>query len=291
MGKWYEPSRSMNDQEPREIPDVASNRHSLNVECFNPADNGMGQIGTDGINVRLLHGIDEEAFRLVASRAQRAAIGGGSEDDLKDWAEILDGGIQTVLESFVIVFEVTGVSRANTHQLVRTRKAAFHQQSMRACYYGEKPEVRMPESVWLNDRARTSFAKAIEACAEAYNIACDEDISFQDARFVLPEGTTNYIMCEYPLLTFLQTYNYRACSMFQWEIVHVFREMGRVLSEAHPWLEPYIKITCQKTGMCEYQGTEEVEEQCAFEWAREDNRRYKPKHHKIGSKYRGPKTD
>lgn len=32
----------------------------------------------------------------------------------------------------------------------------------------------------------------------------------------------------------------------------------------------------------EYQGWERVEEQCAFEWAREDNRRYTPKHHKIG---------
>jgi hypothetical protein len=65
--------------------------------------------------------------------------------------------------------------------------------------------------------------------------------------------------------------------MFQHEIVYCFREMGRLLVEAHPWLEPYIKITCEKTKMCEFQGWEKVEGQCDFPYAIEENRRFKPK--------------
>lgn len=277
----YKISREEADVIYKWMEDTGSNRHSYNKECYNPADNGMIQVGCDGIQVKLLQGIDEWSFQKVASRAQRSAIGGGPDDDFKDWLEILDGGIQTVLEASVVVFEVSGVSRACTHQLVRTRKAAFHQQSMRACYYGEAPEIRMPESIYGNRRARRAFEEAAAAAAFAYNVACNEDIAYQDARFILPEGTTNYIMCEYPVREFLNTYAYRACSMFQWEIVYVFREMGRLLAEAYPWLEPYIKITCEKSKVCEYQGWERVEGNCNFEWAKEDNRRYKPKHHRI----------
>lgn len=200
----------------------------------------------------------------------------------KDWEEMLKGGLQTALESQVIVFAVTGVSRTCTHQLVRSRKAAFHQQSQRASYMGDNPEMRMPESVWRKPEVRSVWLKAIGAAHAAYQVACEADVSYQDARFILPEGTTNFIMLEYPVREFLNVYAYRACHMFQWEIAAVMRECRRVLLEAHPWLEPYVKITCEKTGVCEFQGWENVEGQCTLPMAREDNRRFKPVHHRIG---------
>jgi len=208
-----------------------------------------------------------------------------SEDSLEphqDWEEMLKGGLQTALESQTIVFAVTGVSRTCTHQLVRSRRAAFHQQSQRASYVGDHPEFRMPESVWRKPDVRLKWINAIMASHDAYRYACEADISYQDARFILPEGTTNFIMLEYPVREFLNVYAYRACHMFQWEISAVMRECRRVLLEAHPWLEPYVKITCEKTKVCEFQGWEKVEGQCTLPWAKEDNRRFKPVHHRIG---------
>lgn len=244
-----------------------------------------------------------------------------------DWEEMLKGGLQTALETQVVVFEVQGVSRTCTHQLVRTRNAAFHQQSQRASFYGAQPEARMPESIWLNPRARAAWMLAKEASDRAYEIACAEDISYQDARYVLLEGTNNYIMCEYSIREFMNVFAYRGCSMFSWEIVTVMREMRRLLVEAHPWLAPYIKISCEKTGAeckkckgtgyidyaddvpltpeeflsgnwpqagrcsicdgkggtkkCTFQGWEEVEGQCDFPWAREDNRTFVSTAHGI----------
>lgn len=200
----------------------------------------------------------------------------------KDWEEMLKGGLQTALESQTIVFAVTGVSRTCTHQLVRSRRAAFHQQSQRASYMGDNPEMRMPESVWRKPEVRDVWLRAIGAAHAAYQVACEHDVSYQDARFILPEGTTNFIMLEYPVREFLNVYAYRACHMFQWEISAVMRECRKVLLEAHPWLEPYVKITCEKTGICEFQGWEKVEGQCTLPMAREDNRRFKPEHHRIG---------
>lgn len=302
--------------------DIAFNRHSKNDgHHVSPYDNNTILAGTDGIEAAMVQGIDEDSFKRVLSAATRATIGIdivgkwemcdanwdletpcskghtqhraegirsrrlGYVDPLepdKDWEEMLKGGLQTALESQTIVFAVTGASRTCTHQLVRSRRAAFHQQSQRASYMGDSPEFRMPESVWRNPMVRASWFQALRYSHKAYRAACEADISYQDARFILPEGTTNFIMLEYPVREFLNVYAYRACHMFQWEISAVMRECRRVLLEAHPWLEPYVKITCEKTGICEFQGWENVEGQCTLPMAKEDNRRFKPVHHRIG---------
>jgi flavin-dependent thymidylate synthase len=217
-----------------------------------------------------------------------------------DWEEMLKGGLQTALETQTIVLAVSGVSRTCTHQLVRSRRAAFHQQSQRAGYMGDAPECRMPESIWRNERARKAFLLATMEAWKAYRTACEEDISYQDARFILPEGTTNFILLEYPVREFLNVYAYRACSMFQWEIVEVMRKARDVLIAEYPWLDPYIKISCEKTGPvlikgdievgrppetvehhCTFQGWEDVEGQCDFPWAKQEARTFKPEFHRI----------
>lgn len=227
-----------------------------------------------------------------------------------DWEEMLKGGLQTALETQVIVFAVSGVSRTCTHQLVRSRRAAFHQQSQRASYMGDMPEVRCPESVYRNPRAFQAFCELTLKSWETYRICCEEDISYQDSRFALLEGTTNFILLEYPIREFLNVYAYRACSMFQWEIVEVMRKAKQALVEAHPFMEPYVKISCERTGPavistgrqlpvvrdgrlvgepqtttvehhCTFQGWEDVEGQCDFPWAKQEARTFKPEHHRI----------
>jgi thymidylate synthase (FAD) len=236
------------------------------------------------------------------------------------------------MEAFVLVFEVSGVSRACTHQIVRSRRAGFHQQSQRATSYttpeGVGPDIRVPESVWRaigggdpgsvgaglggdDDSSELAFAwdQALMWSRRAYRLALEADVSYQDARYILPEGTQNYIMCEYTLREFLAVYDYRACSMFNWEIVNVVRTMGDLLKRQSPWIigtgaEP--RISCERTRQaidiaemrangegdgelgigvgkplamahaCTFQGWEQVEPQCGFDWARESNRTFKP---------------
>jgi thymidylate synthase (FAD) len=303
----YTASRAWEDEtETPLLRDVSFNRHSMNDgHHVSPYDNGFMVIGDDQITVKLVQGLNPE-FQSVLSKAQRATIGidlTTPDDDNRDWEEMLQGGLQTALESQVVVFEVSGVSRACTHQLVRTRKAAFHQQSMRASFYGNQPEFRIPESIWrLPEEVRKEWISAMMACHRAYQLACDADVSYQDARYILPEGTTNYIMLEYPLREFINVYAYRGCSMFQWEIVTVMRLAREILVGIYPWLEPYIKISCEKTKgalddvkhskymfndpeasahHCTFQGWESVEGQCPFPWARESNRQFRSKHHRI----------
>lgn len=304
------------------LADVAFNKHSVNDgEHVSPTDNGDILTGTAGLRVNLVQGIDQDAFKSVLSSATRATVGispdGG--DDNRDWEEMMRGGLQSALETQSMVFQVFGASRALTHQLVRSRNAAFHQQSQRATWYGDRPDMRMPLSVWKNLEARHAFQKAAMATWEAYQVACENDISYQDARFILPEATVNFIQCTYTVREFINVFAYRGCSMFMWEMVDVMRKMRTAILEQSSWLEPYIKISCEKTGTkcdecggtglvpstipnandihvecdrckgqgklgakCTFQGWESPEGQCDKPWARDEQRSFRPVFHTIG---------
>lgn len=300
--------------------DYAFNRKSFSPDQpENPAQNEI-LTGLDGIEVVLVQDYDDDELRKVCSYAINATRGIDPRNPPEpvDWEEMLQGGLQTALEDFRISFAVYGASRTATHQIVRSRAAAFHQQSQRAHYYGDRPSVRMPESFLDHEvmdpdgnypdslDVANEYTRLAEHAAWFYRLACAADVSYQDARFGLLEGTTNFILWEGSLREFINVYAYRACSMFQWEISHIFRQMREVLVAKHPYLDKYVKISCEKTHAaldtqqsfrgdngeliengeaaahaCTYQGWESVEGQCDFPWARESNRTFRSTHHRI----------
>lgn len=312
---WFSQPKSLLVQEgiPRLklLSDKGFNNHAHNDgQHVSPYDQGVVEVGIDGLRVKLVQPVDEDQFKRYLSRAVKATTGVSLDAPVEDsdWEESMRGGLQMGLESQVIIFEVEGASRALTHQLVRSTRARFQQQSQRATFYGDRPNVRVPESIMRNPRAAAAYEKAVLASWEAYQTACDEGISYQDARYGLLEGTTNYIQCQYSIREFINVFAYRGCSGFLWEMVACMHEMRRVLLEANPFLEPYIKISCEKpTGQCEdcggkgslepdawpwvpcvacgglgtahkctFQGWENVEGFCSLPWARQSKRVFLP---------------
>ncbi len=272
-------SRDISDQSYHGTVSIASKRISLDRgRSLSPSNNGKIQVGQDGLEVVLVQDFDDSVLENVGRYAQSASVG-APEDILasEDPKEFLRGGLaQQSLEDIRIAFAVRGASRVLTHQLVRTRQAAFKQQSQRDCLYGDMPEFRMPESVWIDDCLRPIWIEAIITAHKAYMAAVNADIAYEDARYILPEGTTNFILCEYSLRVFLDTFAYRGCIMFQDEMVWVMRKMRDLLIEAHLYLSDHIKISCEKVHKCTFQGRERVEGTCDFPWATEDNRTFKP---------------
>src|SRR5947209_13757791 len=132
------------------LRDVAFNKHSRNfseggANMVTPTV-GWNNVGTDGIVVRLVQGLPSELeVAKVIWKGQNATRGVDIMDDStmlaeigsdpEGWREMFKGGLQTAMEAFVLVFEVSGVSRTCTHQIVRSRRAGFHQQSQRAGSY------------------------------------------------------------------------------------------------------------------------------------------------------------
>src|SRR5882757_2492788 len=94
------------------LRDAPFNKHSINMgKNVSPLDNSNVDIGIDGIKVRLVQGINEPAMRNTLGRAVRATIGINPDAPPEEmpWEEMLKGGLQTALESQVVVFEVSGV--------------------------------------------------------------------------------------------------------------------------------------------------------------------------------------
>ena len=193
----YHFSRESTTEENPLLRDTPFAKHVLNKDGNHnsPYDQGRIDVGIDNLIVRLVQGINEESFQQVVGRGVMATTGIDQHDlgSNLPWEEMVKGGLQTALETQVVVFEVFGVSRVCTHQLVRTRKATFHQQSQRATFMGLYPNLRMPETIFRKDPARQAWVEAATAGVEAYNEACRSGISYQDARWILPEGTETYI--------------------------------------------------------------------------------------------------
>jgi len=280
---------------------------------FNKAPGQVGRtdVGYDNLKVECILWPNEEVVKQVLSKASVAVRGnivGAEEVDERSVQDMFRGGLNQALEWFTVAFECSGVTRGVTHQLVRTRKASFSQQSMRYADMGNF-NARMPVAIaesehegFINEyhypnlytletdygsHHRTTpqrvWLTAINVAREAYAWLAEHGIPMQDTRTVCPIATETYIICEYPLSEFIATYAYRACQMFYPETVALFGLMRTALLEKCAWLEPHLLISCEKTSgginglphKCTYQGWEQVEGQCTFEWALEDNRIFK----------------
>lgn len=257
----------------------------------NPSFNqAPGQEGRDdefyeNLEVHILQYPTREQFLKLMSKASVAVRGnivGDEEIDEIMADDMLRGGLNQSLEWMQVIFEVGGVSRGVTHQLVRTRKASFSQQSMRYANLGNF-NARVPVGISGKWKALRRWRRAIESARQAYQDLLEMGISTEDARTVCPIATETYIICAYPLSEFLALYSYRACHMFYPEMVALMALMKTELIRVCPWLEEHIKISCEKTApsinglphKCTYQGWERVEGVCPLPWAMEENRTYK----------------
>jgi hypothetical protein len=268
-------SRHGNDIEPTGVIHADSKRWSNDGgNSRSPSDTGMVQVGNDGLELALVQDFRDMDLFTISKYAQSASVGAPlSEIATQDPEGFLQGGLAgQSLEDIRIAFALHGASRVLTHQLVRTRQAAFKQQSQRDCWYGDMPEFRMPETIWADPELRDDWITVLREIHAVYNKSVQRDIPYEDARYILPEGTTNFILCEYSLRTFIDLYAYRGCVMFQSEMVAVMRAMRMLLVGRHNYLDRYIRISCEPIEKCTFQGRELVEGTCSFEWAREDNR-------------------
>jgi thymidylate synthase ThyX len=181
---------------------------------------------------------------------------------------------------------------------------------MRHTDMGDKFNVRMPSSVgsadkvinlenypalqqlgWIKDSdngkpegmmASEIFEAAVMVAREAYAALKAADLPYQDCRMLCPIGTETYIIATYPVSEFLATYSYRACRMFLWEMQHVMKLMREEVIKVFPWMDKFIKVACEKTKRCMYQGWENTVDDCEFEWR--GDRVYKPNLDLIGLK-------
>lgn len=176
----------------------------------------------------------------------------GKEKEGDPWRRALAclrSGHASVFEHVCLTWDVRGVSRALTHQLVRHRMASYTQESQR---YAEQSldgdwYVTPPS---LDGDAR--YAALMEKAAFEYVEALGHGVPAEDARYLLPNAAKTNIVVTMNLREFMHFYKLRADERAQWEIRDLGHAMLEVLAEYtvgdEEWLALVENIRCSVPG-------------------------------------------
>jgi flavin-dependent thymidylate synthase len=158
--------------------------------------------------------------------------------------------IKSSWEMVDYVFQIEGVTRAFTHQLVRTRTGSYAQESQRTVDVRDH-EVEMP---LLSSDNEVLWTHAVQTSLAAYTDLIASGIPVQDARGILPTNMTTSIVAKFNLRTLHEMAKVRLCVRTQGEYQDVFRAMRAAVIEIHPWVEQFqfLEVHCAATGTCAF---------------------------------------
>lgn len=125
-------------------------------------------------------------------------------------------------------FLVEGISRICSHQFVRSKHLDFLQRSQRYCNENETNMV-MPKSI-SNLKIENHIANAYEL----YKNLIAEGVKKEDARFILPQGTTTELLVVGNFQAWYDFIKLRSGKEVQWEIRAVAHEINRQLHSIAP---------------------------------------------------------
>lgn len=169
----------------------------------------------------------------------------------RDHLEYMKDTIKSSWEFVDYVFEIEIVTRAFTHQLVRTRTGSYAQEAMRVIDAREHPVLR-PQ--FKNIDSVAAWDALVEEIRRVYGQLIDNGEAAQDARGILPTNITTSIMAKFNLRTLHEMAKLRLCTRTQGEYQDTFREMRRLVQFEHPWVEDYefLEVQCISTGTCAF---------------------------------------
>lgn len=146
---------------------------------------------------------------------------------------VISRGHMSVVEHASFTFNISGVSRALTHQLVRHRIASFTQQSQRYVKL-EDGSYTIPESISKDPEAMEAFNKLIQGSFEAYETLRAKGIPKEDARYLLPNAMHSSIVMTMNARSLLHFFSLRCCNRAQWEIRELADKMLAEVKEIAP---------------------------------------------------------
>lgn len=182
------------------------------------------------------------------------------ESDPSTWTEgerraHLEYMINTIKSSWEFVdytFEISGVTRAFTHQLVRTRTGSFAQESQRTVDVSSHDII--PPFEEASEEEWRIWNTAAEAAMDGYRKLREKHIPAQHARGILPTNVATSIMAKFNLRTLHEMAKLRLCTRTQGEYQQVFRQMRAAVIAVHPWVEEFgfLEVHCASVGTCAF---------------------------------------
>ena len=126
-------------------------------------------------------------------------------------------GHESLIEHASATFEISGISRACSHQLVRHRLASFSQESQR---YVEMPDPdwALPPAIAAHPEALAVWQRFSGEVQSAYRALRELEVRKEDARFVLPNAAATRVIMTANFRELLHLFRLRISREAQWEI-------------------------------------------------------------------------
>jgi len=153
--------------------------------------------------------------------------------------------IRSSWEFVDFVFEIRDVTRAFTHQLVRTRHGSYAQQSQRSVNmsgFGYK----MPRTV-VDKHLDTKWLDHMDRVSQLYTIMIENGVPTQDARGILPTNIHTNIIAKFNLRTLAEICAKRDNPRAQGEYTDVVKEMKAKSIRVFPWVKIFLEPERGKT--------------------------------------------
>jgi flavin-dependent thymidylate synthase len=158
------------------------------------------------------------------------------------------------LEFVDFTFQIEGVTRAFTHQLVRHRVgASYSQESLRfSAKTGESFKVEVGPSIDTDDMG-VIWETAIEGIQWGYEQLLRLGAKTEDARGLLPTNILTNIGVKLNLKTLMNIAEVRLCHQAQAHWQDVVRQMKQeIATKVSPGLASLLVKACDRSGRCEF---------------------------------------
>lgn len=168
-----------------------------------------------------------------------------SDEELAAELDAIARTIPSSWEFLDYTFLIENVTRAFTHQFVRTRHASFAQQTMRVLDMsgGMGWGFQVGPSIAFESEADDLYRQHMYATNETYKSLIKMGVNIEDARGVLPTNIETNILVKMNLRTLVETVRKRSSPRVQGEYRYVLDAIVRSAIEVHPWLSLFFNRT------------------------------------------------
>ena len=157
-------------------------------------------------------------------------------------AEELDYIANTLRSSWEFVdytFTINGVTRAFTHQFVRTRTGSYAQQAQRVVNMGAFETLMPPSVVGDGDKERI-WNNVVDTIQRGYQALSGLGSPAQDCRGLLPTNVLTNIVAKFNLRTLADLVAKRQNARAQGEYQDVAMAMAKEVLAVHPWAHTFL---------------------------------------------------
>lgn len=163
-----------------------------------------------------------------------------TEEQMKDALnQMLSGkALGLGLETVNMMFRISGITRIDTHQIVRQRIGVTFSQQCTGDRFLTHNDAMVEEAVAKDPDNLKAYMDATLAAKEAYALMNDNGVSIQAARAILPHNLETFIFMNTNLMTLLFFFQKRIDDGSQtWQINEIARQMAAEVVKVYPELE------------------------------------------------------